>query len=238
MWNRAVLLILLSWTLLAQTSRVPFVGCVTLGQIERLEAPKGVDETVRIDTSAAKRLAYYKGEVSSGILAPRGWHCLGLWGSSGPRLYVLRDPMDEQSFPLSGGITGPAIEVDDVTAESSGRYEVAQVIARVFPAHWAFAKSIIDGLDDGTYYKFGPFQKDRLIVQTDRLVRYRTPANSEGLGTMSLWKANEDPVDGVAMLQGPTPDLLMLRVRLPRNLRDLAPVIIQQLLLRQRRDAR
>jgi hypothetical protein len=31
------------------------------------------------------------------------------------------------------------------------------------------------------------------------------------------------------MLQGPTPELLMLRVRLPRELRDLAPIIVHQL---------
>ena len=55
---------------------------------------------------------------------------------------------------------------------------------------------------------------------------------------MSRLKANEDPIDGFAMLQGKNPDLLMLRVRLPREQRDLAPVIIQDLLLRQRRDAR
>ncbi len=52
------------------------------------------------------------------------------------------------------------------------------------------------------------------------------------------FKANDDPIDGVAILQGQNPDLLMLRVRLPPEQRDLAPLIIQDLLLRQRRDAR
>jgi hypothetical protein len=55
---------------------------------------------------------------------------------------------------------------------------------------------------------------------------------------MSRLKANDDPIDGVALLQGQTPDLLMLRVRLPLKQRDLAPMIIQQLLLRQRSDTR
>jgi hypothetical protein len=41
--------------------------------------------------------------------------------------------------------------------------------------------------------------------------------------------ANDKPIDGAA---------IMLRVRLPLKQRDLAPVIIQELLLRQRRDAR
>lgn len=55
---------------------------------------------------------------------------------------------------------------------------------------------------------------------------------------MGNFKANDDAIDGVAILEGQTPDLLILRVRLPRRQRDLAPVIIQQLLLGQRGDAR
>ena len=77
-----------------------------------------------------------------------------------------------------------------------------------------------------------------LIVQTDRLVQFQTPSRSEGLGTMSRLKANDDPIDGVAILEGKNPDLLMLRVRLPPEQRDLAPAIIQDLLLRQRHNAR
>ncbi len=51
-------------------------------------------------------------------------------------------------------------------------------------------------------------------------------------------KANGDPIDGVAILDPKTLDLLVLNVRLPRELRDLAPIIIHDLLLRQRSDAR
>jgi hypothetical protein len=45
---------------------------------------------------------------------------------------------------------------------------------------------------------------------------------------MSRLKANDDPIDGVAILEGKTPDLLMLRVRLPRELRTLTSIIIDQ----------
>ncbi len=89
-----------------------------------------------------------------------------------------------------------------------------------------------------TKFSFGPYPNDELIVQTARLVEYQMPPHSEGLGTMNRLKPDADPIDGFAMLQGKSPDLLMLRVRLPREQRDLAPVIIQDLLLRQRGDAR
>ena len=113
------------------------------------------------------------------------------------------------------------------------------MIARVFPAQKAFVQNVIKSFDQSASdYTFAPYPNDKLIVQTDRLVEFRTAPHSEGLGTMSRLKANGDPIEGVAMLQGQTPDLLMLRVRLPLELRDLAPAIIQDLLARQHSDAR
>ena len=77
--------------------------------------------------------------------------------------------------------------------------------------------------------KFGPYPKDRLIVRSERMVEYKTPANSEGLGTTGALQMNNDPIAGVAILQGATPDLVFLGVRLPREMRGLAPVIMHQL---------
>jgi hypothetical protein len=137
------------------------------------------------------------------------------------------------------GPVGPAVEVDDIDGGTSGRFEVAQVIARVFPAQRAFVQNLIDLIDQpSSTYQYGPYPKDKLILQADRLVQFRTAPHAEGLGTMGRLKASDDPIDGFAMLQGKNPDLLMLRVRLPREQRDLARVIIQELLLRERRDAR
>jgi hypothetical protein len=80
---------------------------------------------------------------------------------------------------------------------------------------------------------------NRLILQTDRIVEYETPPHAEGLGTTNTrLKAGDGPIDGIAILEGKTTDLRMLRVRLPREQRDLAHAIIQELLVRQRRDAR
>ena len=47
-------------------------------------------------------------------------------------------------------------------------------------------------------------------------------------------KTSDYPAVGVAILQGDTPDLLLLTVRLPPNMADLASGIIQQV----ERDAR
>jgi len=240
MWNRAIFLIALPLEIFAQTARVPFVGCESLGQVA-LNAPKGNDYAVQAKESIVRKLSYYEAPVAPGVLAPRGWHCIGLNGSSGYTLYVTADPM---SGP-QGEITGPVVEVDFITADNgSGRYDIAQVLGRVFPGQRAFVQSVIDGLGlPGTGgLTFRPFPKDKLIVQTDRVVQFQTPPHSEGLGTISWLQANDDPIDGVAIFEGPAPhllpDLVLLRVRLPRELRYLAPVIIHDLLVRQRSDTR
>jgi hypothetical protein len=153
-------------------------------------------------------------------------------------LFVAPRPIEAQgAFP--GGIAGSVIQVDNIDGGTSGRFAVAEVIARVFPARRSFVQSVIDLFDQpANTYTFGPFPSDKLIVQNERLVQFQTLPRSEGLGTMSRLKANDDPIDGVAILEGKNPDLLMLRVRLPREQRDLARVIIQDLLLRQRNNAR
>ncbi len=131
------------------------------------------------------------------------------------------------------------MELEATEGGGSGTASVAEVWARVFPAYRRLVHGLIDAGDlPAESYTFSPYPDDKLIVQAARLVRFQTPPHSKGLGTMGHFKANDDPIDGVAILEGPTPDLLMLQVRLPVKQRDLAPVIIQQLLFRERRDAR
>ena len=126
--------------------------------------------------------------------------------------------------------TGPAIEVDAIDGGTSGRFSVARVIARAFPKHRAFVQSVIDLFDSAEDYTFSPYPGDKLIYKSDRVVEYRTPPKSEGLGTMtSRLQSNEDPIDGVAILQGQTPDLLLLSVRLPSDMKALRSQIILHL---------
>lgn len=215
----------------AQTVRVPFVGCAQDGQAGPLEAPKGADKTLQVAVGAAKRLAFYTTGGGFGVLAPRGWFCFGYYGSGGGALAVADEPIgpDAKSGPLSGPLTGSAIEVQSIEGGGSGILSATEVWARVFPAYWPIIKGLIKNDDlPADQYTFGPYKADKLIVQKANLVRFQTPPNSEGLGTMGHFKANGDPIDGVAILVGQNPGLLMLRVLLPRELRDLAPIIIRE----------
>jgi hypothetical protein len=108
--------------------------------------------------------------------------------------------------PSQGGIAGPVVELEDTEAGGSGTAIAAEVWARAIPAYWPIVKGLISNGDlPAEGYTFGPYHDDKLIAQTATLVRFQTRPRSEGLGTMGHLKADDDPIEGVAMLQGKNP---------------------------------
>jgi hypothetical protein len=217
----------------SQTISVPFVGCASDGQVGPRPAPTGAPREVRIDPEAARELAYYSAGASGGVLGPRGWHCFGSYGSSGSSLFVAPAPITSADVLSTtwGGLTGPAIQVSLSVGDTSGRFTVAAVIERIFPTHVAFAQSVIgEGFEPASDFPSGPYPKDRLTRRSDQVVEFQTPPNTQGLGVAhTRLQANGDPIAGVAILTGPTPDLVLAAVRLSRARSGLAPAIIQQL---------
>ena len=211
-------------------SLVPFVGCKSDGQSGPEDAPGGQPVLLPVPAKAAERLAYYKSEQGIGVLAPLGWHCFGGYGSNGYSLYVSPEPFDGVTlFSASWrGFAGPAIEIRGSTGDTSGRFEVAQVIARVFPNRKAFVENLVMQGEPATSFSFGPYPKDKLTYRNDGTVEYETPANSEGLGTQSRLMKNPHPIRGVAILVGDTPDLVQLSMRLPPEFAELGSIIIRQ----------
>jgi hypothetical protein len=211
---------------------VPFIGCASSGQIETLEAPKGTSISVPISLKDAETLAYYKSADGIGLLAPRGWFCEGASGSSGYALFLSPKPIHHG---LSGweGLEGPAIEVNHITSENSGRYEIAEIIARVFPVYRALATRVWEGIDRP--FPSGPYRKDTLKYRGKTIVEYKTPAQTEGLGNFdSSLKKNDIPIVGAAILIidppnliGNPPDLVLLSVRFPPDLARLTPAIVR-----------
>jgi hypothetical protein len=202
---------------------IPFVGCPSDGQVGPGIPPSGKAPIMPIGPEAAQRLAYYKSEAGPGVLAPRGWYCFGEYGSSGDTLYVIPQPIDGNRF------AGPALEIARLYGGTSGRFGVARIIARVFPAHKAFVTSVIEeGIEPASSFPFGPYPLDRLTYRSNEIVEYQTPAQTDGLGTASWLRKNDSPIEGVAILTGEGPDLLQLSVRLPAELNSLTSFIIQQ----------
>jgi hypothetical protein len=211
---------------------VPFVGCDSNGQVGPVKAPSGKGKVVSVPAEAAKRLAYYKSEQGFGVLAPRGWHCFGVYGSNGYALYVSPEPVTANNVLSStwSGLTGLAIELAGEVGDTSGRFGVARVIARVFPDHKSFVERVIaEGIEPASSFPPGPYPEDKLTYRNKQVVEYQTPANTEGLGTNSRLKKNANPINGVAILIGDAPDLILLAVRLSPEVTGLESAVIQQL---------
>ncbi len=212
-------------------SQVPFVGCASDGQVGPQAAPTGKIKAVAIPAAAAERLAYYKAEYGPGVLAPRGWHCFSTYGSNGGSLFISPDPIDSKALFSNDwkGFPGQAIQISYVSGGTSGRFEVAQVIARVFPAYKKFVQNVIaEGIEPASDFPFGPYANDKLTYRGKNIVEFETPASTEGLGTDSRLLPNTSPIDGVAIITGVDTDMTKLSARLSAEDRDLIPIIVKQ----------
>lgn len=213
---------------------VPFVGCKADGQLGPVAAPKGSSKEVHISADEAQRLAYYQARDGLWVLGPRGWYCFETYGSSGRSLFVSPRPVNKSRFFAypKRSVRGYAIEVDDVYGGTSGRFGVAAVIARVFPAYLGFVKKVVaeeesEGIHAENDFPRGPYPTDKLTYVGKNMVEFTTPANTKGLGTDSLLAKNSEPIHGIAILAGSTPDLYQLSMRLPPKMKGLEAAIIR-----------
>lgn len=205
---------------------VPFVGCPSDGQQGPQPAPRS-GTVPAVPAAAAAQLAYYaSGDL--GVLAPRGWHCFGLYGSNGSILIVTPEPhgsRDLLAYP-SQPLRGPAVQLTWSDGGTSGRFEVARVIALAFPAQMAFARRVAaEGIGDPL--PSGPYPTDHMVRLRPNAVGYTTPAGREGLGTASRLAPSGRPIDGLAVLDT-TGDwnLIKIDVRLPAAQAGLATPIL------------
>ena len=221
----------LSAPLRAHASTVPFVGCPADGQVGPAAAPRGHAPRFAVPEEAAAKLAWYQAKYAPGVLAPRGWHCFATYGSSGATLYVSPDPLDSKLVFSSGwkGFSGPAVAVSSMSGGTSGRFEVARKVARLFPDHMDFVRQVIaEGAEPASNFPAGPYPEDTLHYKTKTLVDFETPAHKQGLGTESRLQAGDQPIEGFVFLSmSPKDDAyeISLEMRLPSDLSSLNPAI-------------
>jgi len=219
---------------------VPFVGCKSDGQVGPIKAPRP-GPTPKLPPEVAGLVAYYRSDVLSiGALAPRGWICFGLYGSGGSELRVQPPKAVGTATSVPDQTEHPGVVVSYDAGNTSGRTEVAEVIARVFPAHIGYTEAVLHEiyLDEHDFPR-GPYPKDVLTYKGTSMVEFETASGEEGLGTRRGLRSNSSPISGVAILLGlrppkkdvsilDMPDLLLLSIRLPASLRNLIPIIIRQ----------
>jgi len=127
------------------------------------------------------------------------------------------------------GFTGPAVEATVYDGGTSGRFEVAKVIARLFPAYKAFAQKVIaEESEPASDFPFRPYPSDKLTYSGKNIVEFETPGSAQGLGTDSRLQMNASPIDGVAIIGGKDTDLTLLTARFSDSDRDLIAAMVAQ----------
>ena len=207
-------------------AEVPVIGCPSDGQQgpQPPPPPRPPEPVPRLAPSAAARLAYYVSNELA-VFAPHGWRCLALEGSNGSMLVVTPE---RHSFEDLHDLHGPAVQISLSFGGTSGRFEVAEAIARFFPDHMAFATEVgAEGILDQPLPS-GPFPADRIERAGSDVVLFTTPPNARGQGTASLLAANAEAIEGALLLIGSAdePSLIQISVRLPGSNADLAPLVI------------
>ncbi|MGC3971894.1 MAG: hypothetical protein QM775_32485 [Pirellulales bacterium] len=181
---------------------------------------------------AAGKLSYYASGQGIGVLAPKGWHCFGTYGSAGESIIVSPDPLDSKEVFSSNwhGLPGEGIVLSHHYGGTSGRFFVAGIIARLFPERIEFTQSVRKAYPaPGNPYPAGPHPGDTLRYKSKTTVEFRTPAHMQGIGTSGQLLEGDGPIDGVVMLVCQTPDVLLLAMRLPRGFQAMQPDVSRQM---------
>lgn len=224
------LLIFWAGPALAQTVPVPFVGCPADGQMGPEAAPNdGV--TPQLPPAQAKELSYYVSPSSVGtglsVLAPRGWHCAVVYGSAGTTLVVTPQPITPDDLLGTLKITGPAVQLSGTDGATSGRFAVAQLAARLFPAASSYVARVkAENLAPAADFTPIPYSGDAITRHGDYEADFVTPPHQEGIGTASRLVPGPLAIRGFALLM-PNDDfsLLTLSARLPEGSEGLvAPI--------------
>jgi hypothetical protein len=226
----AVLALLTAGALAAPVT-VPFVGCASDGQQGAVAAPKGAPVAVDLDAKTASHLAFYKSQYDDGVLAPRGWHCANLEGSGGWFTIVALQPINPALLlrPDFRGVESPAVQISMSNGGTSGRFEVARLVARYFPAHHDVLQRVLDeGAVPAAEFPAGPFKADRFVSSRTDIAEYLTPAGTQGLGTASRLAPSALPVHAAAAVTGTGGELdgFVFAARLPEERDTLSPVLI------------
>ncbi|TWB09179.1 hypothetical protein FBZ89_1469 [Nitrospirillum amazonense] len=218
----------------AAAADIPFVGCPADGQMGPQAAPKkGAVPSLppALAAKAAGRLAYYAAAKEAGGIgsfAPKGWHCFALYGSNGSQLLVTANALASPDLiKAAQHIEGPALQLAWLEGDTSGRFEVAKISARLFPVAKDYVQGVIDeGLSDKSDVIWGPYPTDTVVRRSPTSVDFVTPAGRKGIGTDSHLNPGPLPVIGSAVLF-PDDDMALreLVMRLPPEMADLGPVI-------------
>lgn len=204
------------------------VACPADGISGSVPSPAILPASPRLPADYAEQLALYAA-AGMKVLAPRGWHCIEMYGSGGSMLLVTPHPYTADTLPGFNTLVGPAVEVVFLNGENSGRDQVAEVFSRLFPFKHQFIHDAAENSEPARRYPGGPFPTDRIFRRSHVEVDYTTPPHRDGMGTFeSRLMPDTDAIAGTAVLarSNGVDSVVLLNVRLPLRLRWLLPDIL------------
>jgi hypothetical protein len=159
-------------------------------------APKSLPNQT---TVGAARIAYYRAAEGPGVFAPRGWHCQTWSGSNGA--FIIVTPSAPPQIIPREPVKGRGVMAIESYGGTSGRFDVAEVSARLFPDVMAdfIARVKAEGFPSPDFSKIKPYPDDKYTYLNPKLVTFTTPAHHDGIGT-GIFVPSADPVRGVVSL--------------------------------------
>lgn len=195
-----------------QEVAVPVVTCPVDGQIgaQALKGPRSVRKA--LPEGLASRVAYYRGLQGNDsilVLGPRGWKCIGLYGSNGDTMFVVPPQVNPKQ---DGRFQGPVIEVRFRYGGTSGRMSVASTAGPLFKVAAAFIDEVEASFPNPEKYRRVPWPNEWVSRVNDRLVTYVDPPATVGTGTEGRLVASTLPIYGVVAFTEES-DLVALAMR-------------------------
>jgi hypothetical protein len=184
------------------TTQVRFVGCQSIGGADPGPRPApqhGPESLPKEPAVGAAQIAFYKAVDGPGVFAPRGWHCQTWSGSSGSFIIVTPN-VPPQIIPRKP-VTGRGVIAIESYGGTSGRFDVAEVSARLFPVVMGdfVARVKAEAFPAPDFAKIRPYLDDQYIYLNPKLVEFTTPAHEKGIGT-GIFVPSTNPVRGVVSL--------------------------------------
>lgn len=180
------------------------IECPNDGQLGSLPSRR-ITRLKWVRTPAGTPLSYYYVNNSAyhiGTFAPRGWHCLSTYGSSGSSLLITPElhtfsELDADTFNLAG----PAVALTITDGGTSGRFYVAETAARLFPTAASPGQRVASERRKGKNFLSARLSNDRIVARSGSTVRFVTPAQRDGLGTSFFLARGDLPIYGVAIFR-------------------------------------
>ncbi len=195
---------------------VPLIGCPADGVGGPVKAPIAGTVAVTAPAEPAGRLAYYAAAFQTatdhGVLAPLNWQCGAINTATGTTLYVAPEPVNlDKLLHYQQTFSGPVVVLSVTQGTGDGKAVVNEFVNNFLDK----LPAPKDPTDPKPLQQFGTKQLEALLQPQITIREFEMPPDQDVPGLDNSVEPNQQPIQGVAIVVGPTPDLIVVETRLP-----------------------